>query len=137
MGRLALALSEDFHAYEVTEANLALPVMAAAGGGLNSSAIPDPTLAVILSHERYFEACGMVTEAAGLLIMLRRQMVDVVKENRATHEKVAAAIRAARCSGEVDPLCADNAVRGGLCWRCLGMLRRYGLDEARQRVTAR
>lgn len=132
LARLAQALADDWPVYEATEADLAIPATAAAGGGTGrSSSIPDPTLAVVASHERYYENVGAITEANGLMRMLQRSMTDVIRQNRHTAETVAAAIRNARCSGEIDPTCTDNAVRDGLCWRCYNRRRRHGTAAAR------
>lgn len=132
---LAGSLAARWTMYEEVEAWLARPLVAAAGGGGRSTDVPDPTHDIATSHERYFELAAEVTETLGHLRALQRRMDKVL----ANHPHIASVIesetKAARCSGEVDPMCVNNAVRftgdsAGLCWKCIKRKQRDSGDEA-------
>lgn len=130
VAQLANALADTWTLYEQTEATLSAPVMAAAGGGRSNpgggrgSDIPDPTAGVASSHERYYRTASEIDEAMGLLRIAQDRVNHVIRHHSAIASQIDAAARALRCSGAVDPLCVNNAVResgenAGLCWKCI------------------
>lgn len=125
IAQLATSLADQWATYAETEAHLAIPVMAAAGGGHGRSTdVPDPTSHIALSHDRYWETDCESIEALGHLRAMQRTMDNIRRHHSSIANTVDSAIRAARCSGEIDPLCVNNAVRdtgdnAGLCWKCI------------------
>ncbi len=129
LAQLALALGDNWTTYEHTEALLATPpgspTSAGGGGTGRSTGVPDPTYATVTGHQRYYDTAATIAQAQTLLRKVQRTMDQVLQQHPTIAGRVEAAIRAARCSGEIDPLCVRNAVtREGLCSACYQRKRR-------------
>lgn len=118
---LAARMAVGWAAYEATEAALAAPTMRAAGDNTRSGDVPDPVHAIAVSLEPHAETAAEIIEALGHLIAANRRLTHVRHHHSDIARRVDAAVRAARCSGygEWLTLCNGNAVKGGLCSRCL------------------
>ena len=80
-------------------------------------------------RDRYARIDSLALEAAGII----RQLADELESvpDIAGTESTAKAIRCTGGEGDWgDPTCTENAVRPGLCWRCLKRKQRF---EERQR----
>lgn len=75
---------------------------------------PDPTVAGTYARAAVTESATELLEVRGILRRIEDRVTGVTREHPATARLVDAAKRAARCS---DPVCDDNAVKDGKCWR--------------------
>lgn len=120
------AIQSDMRSYALTMDDLLDPGTLAGGG--HTSGPSDPTVAIVMQRERYRDNWERVyyslTEAAGLLGIVRKAMSEIERTARA--DQLAAASAAARCSatdkkgvdewGGADlATCEDHAVKDGLC----------------------
>jgi hypothetical protein len=125
--QLARAALVGWKQYEATEAALGASTIPSGGDG-GSSEHADPVLSVVLSHQRYLDNVGRISEALGILRELQREMAWVRRQHPETARTVEKAVSAARCDGSVDAVCTRNAVRNidghEICWTCISRLRR-------------
>lgn len=135
IAELAQAAAVAWATYEATEAALAAGAIPARGDGIAGRGdISRPVEAIALSHQRYHDTAADVAQALTILRRVQSRMGEIRKQHPDHARSVDAAIRAARCSGEVDPLCVRNAVRDGLCWGCYQRRRRARLAAAAARA---
>jgi hypothetical protein len=104
------------------------------GGGQrlgSSNEVSDPTFAAVVARRQYGDLIARAERLADDILAITRQLEQVMN-SAPPRIDIAAAKRAARCSGAVDPLCerlADGQRhKSGLCDAC--WMRRYR-DEQR------
>lgn len=132
IAELATAAAAAWPTYEQTEALLGQPTMAstpASTGGGRSSDTPDPVLGIVLSHQRYSATAETIEYALHLMRDIQRTQAHVRKQHPAHAREHDATLKAARCDGSVVEDCTNNAVRAGLCWRCIKRQQRAGEVE--------
>lgn len=74
----------------------------------------DPVYAGALGNQTYTEVTSAIAEALGSLLEAERKVTNIRRQHPETTRVVDAAKRAARCA---DPVCDDNAVKDGYCFR--------------------
>jgi hypothetical protein len=121
LAELARNLYELWPNYETVEANLAQSSMAAAAGGEGrpSGTYADPTLSVVVSHQRYYETTDHLEQALRHLRDAQHRITDVQRNHAPLARVLDQEAKSARCDGSWDPTCVNNAVRNGKCWRCI------------------
>lgn len=126
IAELANALLVGWPQYEATEAALATSTIPSHGAGTHGGDIADPVAAIAISHERYYETAGELTEALGHLRAAQRTMHRV----RGLQVDTSTTANAIRCDGVIgdDPTCTRNSVRNlkgpdrhdhPTCWACI------------------
>lgn len=129
ISEIAASLAHQADAWETTEASLALSPMKASSGGTRSSGVPDPTHHVVVSFERWHEIQSRTSEGLAIMRALQSRYARVRHEQPDEARRAEYLSKSARCSGEIDPTCARNAVRVGLCWPCYQKERRRSRSD--------
>jgi hypothetical protein len=130
---LAEALADGWPTYEGTEAILGAPTIGGRGEG-RGAGVSDPTAGVVATHVAYWACVDDITDALLKLRFVQQRMNAVRRHHTDLAQRIDEELRAARCSGAVDPLCTNLSVRdtgkhAGLCWRCIKRLQRSELLE--------
>ena len=141
---IAEQLSAHLGAHMGVELALASDLLRAGSlsGGGRSSDVPDPTgtLATTLTsrgHQRdttssWPEFCEDAERALLILRRMQTRQAACIRQDPDTARDADATARALRCDGSVDPLCLNNAVKGGLCWKCIKRRQRAGYETSGQ-----
>lgn len=79
----------------------------------------DPTGRELADVGRWAEFVAELDEALGHLRSAQRRQTFVLRQHPDIARDADATARALRCDGSIDPLCTNNAVKGGLCWKCI------------------
>lgn len=108
---IAHALLTDWTSYSETIGDL---VATGDRLGVHGGDTPDPTIAGVYANQQWTETCTQIAEALGILKIVEQAVTGVTKHHPETARLVDAAVRAARCA---DPVCDDNAVKDGYCFR--------------------
>lgn len=108
---IANRLLDDWHRFVETSEDLA---HASDRLGVHGGDTPDPTIAGVYANTTISEAESSIAEALGVLKQAEKMVTGVTREHPETARHVDAAKRAARCA---DPVCDDNAVKDGYCFR--------------------
>lgn len=82
--------------------------------GVHGGDHPDPVYAGAIANERWTETTTEIAEALGLMRSIERRVTGIATQHPETARVIDAAARAARCA---DPVCTDNAVKDGYCFR--------------------
>lgn len=133
---VAEQLSANLGAHMGVELALAPDVLRAASydtTGSRSSDPPDPTgtIATTLtprtartSTSSWPEFCADAEAALRVLRRMQARQAACIRHDPAVASAADALARNLRCDGTVDPLCTNNAVRAGKCWKCIKRLQR-------------